>query len=239
MDSPTVERLLALNREFYDRFGESFSATRQRLQPGVMRILGSLKGDERILDLGCGNGELARALARRGHRGSYLGLDFSLPLLRAAGARVEGVNATFLQGDLTYPVWSKAFNRTTFNLILAFAVLHHIPGKDLRLAILRSTRDMLESDGCFVHSNWQFLNSARLKARIQPWSKIGLSDTDVDEGDYLLDWRRAGEGLRYVHHFSEMELRELAGQARYSLRDSFFSDGEGARLGLYQVWVRA
>ncbi|HIE48053.1 TPA: class I SAM-dependent methyltransferase, partial [Candidatus Bipolaricaulota bacterium] len=36
------------------------------------------------LDLGCGNGELARDLARRRFRGAYLGLDFSDALSMAA-----------------------------------------------------------------------------------------------------------------------------------------------------------
>src|SRR5512143_3852424 len=84
MDSATAARLIELNREFYTRFGDSFSATRQRIQPGVRRVMEMLNGDESILDLGCGNGWFARELAERGHRGAYLGLDFSLPLLRDA-----------------------------------------------------------------------------------------------------------------------------------------------------------
>jgi tRNA (uracil-5-)-methyltransferase TRM9 len=39
MNSDTAARLIELNRDFYDRFGDSFSATRQRLQPGVNKIL--------------------------------------------------------------------------------------------------------------------------------------------------------------------------------------------------------
>ena len=73
-----------MNREFYTQFGDSFSVTRHRIQPGVRRVMGTLKEDESILDLGCGNGEFARELARGGHRGPYLGVDFSLPLLRDA-----------------------------------------------------------------------------------------------------------------------------------------------------------
>ena len=84
MDLKTAARLMDLNRDFYTRFGKSFSATRHRLQPGVRRVLEMLEGDESILDLGCGNGEFARELAKRGHRGLYVGLDFSLPLLQEA-----------------------------------------------------------------------------------------------------------------------------------------------------------
>src|SRR5262245_65017925 len=101
MDSATAARLIELNREFYTRFGDSFSATRHRIQPGVRRVLELLKGHENILDLGCGNGELARELAKRGHRGPYLGVDFSLPLLQDADSQPEVFYAKFLQADLT------------------------------------------------------------------------------------------------------------------------------------------
>jgi hypothetical protein len=76
-----------------------------------------------------------------------------------------------------------------------------------------------------------------LKARIQPWSRVGLADGDVDEGDYLLDWRSGGEGLRYAHLFSAEELFGLAEQIEMSLNEIFFSDGENGRLGLYQIWL--
>jgi hypothetical protein len=90
--------------------------------------------------------------------------------------------------------------------------------------------------GQLTLSNWQFLNSSRLAARIQPWDAVGLSASDVDPGDYLLDWKRDGAGLRYVHHFNPAELSELAARAGFLVMDSFLSDGEGGNLGLYQTW---
>ncbi len=111
METSIAARLLDLNRQFYQTFGGEFSATRGRIQPGVRRVLETLRGDEIILDLGCGNGELARALARRGHRGSYTGLDFSLPLLKEAERHLEGSTAKFLQADLTSPDWENVIAR--------------------------------------------------------------------------------------------------------------------------------
>ncbi|HEX5940871.1 MAG TPA: class I SAM-dependent methyltransferase, partial [Anaerolineales bacterium] len=101
MDSGTAARLIEINRTLYTQFGDSFSATRRRTQPGVGRALGMLQGTDSILDLGCGNGELARELANRGHRAPYLGVDFSLPLLRDAEMQPEGFAVRFLQMDLT------------------------------------------------------------------------------------------------------------------------------------------
>ena len=240
MDSATAQRLLALNRDFYERFGADFSATRQRLQPGVTRLLETLSGDESILDLGCGNGELARTLARRGQRGSYLGLDFSLPLLSDASAIPEGFSARFIEADLTkLSVISYQLLITDhWSLITCFATLHHIPSHALRLQLLHTVRNLLAPDGSFILSNWQFLNSAKLRARIQPWERIGLTESDVDAGDYLLDWRRGGEGLRYVHQFGEEELSALARNCGFEVAETFYSDGEGGRLGLYQIWKR-
>lgn len=39
MNSNVAMQLIKLNRKFYDQFGGSFSATSQRLQPGVKKIL--------------------------------------------------------------------------------------------------------------------------------------------------------------------------------------------------------
>lgn len=236
MNSITAERLLEINREFYNRFGDSFSATRQRLQPGVKRILETIREDDSVLDLGCGNGHFLRALVRRGHKAPLLGADFSLPLLRDAESTPE---VRFWEMDLT-KLSAKSEQLLSihgpWSIVTMFATLHHIPSKDVRLDIFQTVKKILKADGKFIVSNWQFLNSEKLKARIQPWSRVGLSDGDVDKGDNLLDWRSGGAGLRYAHHFSAEELLELARQAGMSLSESFLSDGENGRLGLYQVW---
>jgi SAM-dependent methyltransferase len=238
MDSQTAARLIEINREFYTQFGDAFSATRHRLQPGVRRALERLTGEESVLDLGCGNGELARALAKRGHRGRYLGLDFSPPLLREAGSQPGAFPAKFRQGDLTKlpEMQEQLAIPGGWSVITAFAVLHHIPSLDLRLNILRVVHELLERAGSFIHSNWQFLNSEKLSQRIQPWESASLSPSWLDAGDYLLDWRSGGKGLRYVHHFDEKELGELARASDFRVVDTFYSDGEAGNLGLYQVW---
>lgn len=238
MDSATAARLIQLNKDFYTRFGDSFSATRHRIQPGARRVLDMLKGDESILDLGCGNGEFARELAKRGHRGTYLGADFSLPLLREAESQPDGFSAKFVEVDLTeLSVNSNQLSVTDhWSLITAFAVLHHVPSTELRLDILRTVRQLIKPDGLFIHSNWQFLNSEKLKGRIKAWEGVSILPSEVDAGDYLLDWRSGGEGIRYVHHFTEYELNELADAAGFQVVETFSSDGETGNLGLYQAW---
>jgi tRNA (uracil-5-)-methyltransferase TRM9 len=241
MQPSTAQRLIELKHIFYTDFGESFSATRGRIQPGVRRILDALNGNETILDLGCGNGELARTLARDGHRGAYLGLDFSLPLLKDADSIPEGFPAEFREVDLTQlSAFSNQLSATDgLSLVTAFAVLHHIPSLNLRFDILKTIHELLAEDGRFIHSNWQFLNSSRLRQRVRKWSEAGLTEADVDEGDYLLDWRSGGTGLRYVHHFSEEELAELAEFSGFTILDTFYSDGKEGDLAIYQIWQKS
>lgn len=255
MDADIASRLLAVNQEFYQTFAVPFSATRQRLQPGVQRLFAFVPEVVRLLDVGCGNGELWRALDRRGHRGQYVGVDFSPGLLAAAqesspagkNAPASGetgaptiagttLQAAFLAADLGQASWADGLPAGSFDRVAAFAVLHHLPGWDLRLRVLQSIRRLLADEGLFFLSNWQFLNSPRLRQRIQPWAAIGLDESQVDPGDYLLDWRQGGHGLRYAHHYDTAELGLLAQAAGFQVIETFLSDGAEGNLGLYQIW---
>lgn len=263
MKPEIAQRLLELNRQFYTEFSQPFSATRARLQPGVRRVLEAISGDESILDLGCGNGGLARALAARGHQGAYLGLDFSPPLLAVANSLPEDFTARFLAADLSSD-WDEAVKsaattatpddnhhspgqttatlpdaarNVSFDLVFSFATLHHVPSLALRLKMLKKIRTLLAPGGRFIHSNWQFLRSPRLRQRVRAWSEAGLADSDIDPGDFLLDWRSGGLGFRYVHHFETTELIALAEASGFDVIETFYADGKEENLSVYQVWV--
>lgn len=237
MQAETRARLLDVNRVFYQTFARQFSSTRQRLQPGVQQILKTIDPASRLLDLGCGNGETARALAVQGFHGRYVGLDLNAVFLEEARARIgENSHFDFYCRDLASMNWNDSLPVEAFEAILAFATLHHLPGTTLRRQVIESLRRVLAPGGHFIHSEWQFLNSPRLRGRLQPWEAIGLAEADVEPGDYLLDWREGGAGLRYVHHFTLDELSLLAEQTGFDVVESFLSDGESGRLGLYQIW---
>jgi len=246
MDPEAAARLIALNRRFYHDYGASFAATRRRIQEGVSRALDGLPDapGERWFDLGCGSGALAVEWLRRGRQSAYLGLDFSAPLLDEARRAVAGLpgarQVAFDQADLASSDWAAGLGGG-WRGGLAFAVLHHLPGYDLRARVLRQAAGLLAPGGLLVYSVWQFQHSPRLLERVQPWQAAGFDEAALEPGDTLLDWRAAAPGqpqapgLRYVHQFNEAELRELAAQAGLEIAAAFESDGRGGRLGLYQV----
>jgi tRNA (uracil-5-)-methyltransferase TRM9 len=235
MQDAIISRLLSLNQEFYQTFGDSFAETRSRLQPGALRVLEGTPQDASVLDLGCGTGGVARRLAALGHGAAYIGLDSSAVLLSHAQAASDHPQAEFHQADLTDPAWTQRLP-SRFDRVFAFAMLHHIPGERLRSGLLRQIHTVLEEDGQFVLSVWNFTASPRLKARVLPWDTIGLDSNAVEPGDYLLDWRRDGHGIRYVHLFDEDQLARLAAATGFRVEKVWYSDGEGGRLGLYALW---
>lgn len=250
MKLATIEFLRDLNLRFYSEFAGAFASTRRRIQPGVERLLARLPDEGRWLDLGCGSGWLAVEWLRRGRCSAYLGLDFSQELLDEAQHQLfeetggQPVQVNFQLADLTRPDWHLGLARSLFTGGLCFAVLHHLPGWQQRQAFLRCAAQIIPLGGVLALSVWQFHHSPKLSKRVVDWQQVGLDPQDVEPGDTLLDWRhalpnQAGQvGYRYVHLFSATEMDGLASASGFEVEQTFESDGEGGRLGLYQVWRR-
>ncbi len=244
MHTETAARLIALNKAFYEAQADSFAATRRRIQPGIRRALGSIPTNGRWFDLGCGSGALGLEWAQQGRKGEYLGLDASQGLLDEANRMIRTLKIPdlivhFGLADLCSRDWPAGLNAGEWDGGSCFAVLHHIPGLELRRDLLRETRCLLKQGARFYLSVWQFQHSPRLLERVQPWEAAGLTAADVDPGDHLLDWRAGDvteQRLRYVHIFSSSELGGLAAETGFRVMEEWQSDGQGGKLGLYQVW---
>ena len=246
MDSQTQERLLEINREFYAQNASSFSKTRRNVQPGVRQLIPSIPHNAKLLDIGCGNGNFALALAHAGFEGSYFGIDGSLAFIQEAQQAVALLKTTaefhFHTAELSSPHWADAFQPGSFDLVTCFAVLQHLPGKALQQAIFTQSALLLRSGGQLMLSAWQVFQSPALTARILPWEMADIDPKQVESGDILLDWRAgpASEqpACRYVHVFTSEELITLGEAAGLSLNSEFYSDGKNQRLALYQVWEK-
>ena len=108
MEPELVTKLLRLNQEFYATYAQSFAATRHSVQPGVLRLLPQIMKAELVLDLGCGNGNLAKLLQSEGFIGSYFGIDENTYFLEQAEAAVQDAASgsyTFRKGSMADPAW--------------------------------------------------------------------------------------------------------------------------------------
>jgi hypothetical protein len=85
-------------------------------------------------------------------------------------------------------------------------------------------------------SVWQFLSTSRLRARILPWSTVGLSTEDVEPGDYLLSWGEGAAGHRYCATIDEETLCALMTEAGLARVETFYADGHEGNLSLYGIF---
>src|SRR6201995_1517779 len=115
----------------------------------VLSLLrGGLRGDERVLDVGCGNGRVTREIAGLVPQGSVVGVDASAKMVefaRAASAEATGgavaANLSFERMDarrLTF--------REEFDLVVSFNALHWIAEVEQELA-LGGIHGALKPDG--------------------------------------------------------------------------------------------
>ncbi|MGH9454760.1 MAG: class I SAM-dependent methyltransferase, partial [Terriglobia bacterium] len=109
------------------------------------RVLSSIpwRGDERVLDIGCGRGLMLLGAAKRLHSGKAFGIDIwqavdqsgNRPNSTLKNAKAEGV-ASRIQLS-TADARRLPFPDHTFDVILSNQVIHNIHGKEKRSEALR------------------------------------------------------------------------------------------------------
>ena len=237
MNEIVRQQLLEINHDFYNDFAGAFAATRYGAQPGWDRIIPHFPDRCQVLDLGCGNGRFAHFLDERLQQVDYVGLDGSEKLVEIARKRsgeLARTRAAFRVVDLNGSAWHGAYN--DYDVVVALAVLHHIPGFAARSTFVRAAARCLAPTGVLILSNWRFAQNRRMRRKIAPWEAVGLTDDDVEPGDYLLDWKKDGSvGYRYAHQLDEVEVIELAQEAGLTISEQFHADGREGDLSLYSV----
>ena len=151
-------------------------------------------------------------------------------------ARNKGLDLSFVPPIFARPVERRSLKyRRSFDSIVCFSVLHHIPGQNKQLEFLAETRKLLADNGSLILSVWQLSHVPRLRKKIIPWSTLSLPSEEFESNDLLVDWKMGGDGYRYVHEFNEEELRGLLSKAGLEAKEAFRSDGQTGDMGLYMV----
>jgi SAM-dependent methyltransferase len=253
MDHPTRDALRALNRAFYRARADDFAATRDHPWPGWERLplpaAAATPGALRVLDVACGNGRLAPALrARIGHGFAYTGIDESPAMLRharAALARTHDVVGDLRAIDVLEPDPDATLPAGPFDLVVAFGLLHHVPGRATRTRLLACLAGRVAPGGVLAFTAWQFADRPRFAGRIVPWrGEPGSPGPAIDPGrlepgDHLVAFGAADEPLRYCHHCDDAELDALASALPLEPLDRYAADGRSGDLNRYVVLRRA
>ena len=261
MNEKTVQTLTRLNAEFYKRWAEEFSRTRQASWPGWARVLTTWQRRLQlspgriapsILDLGCGNGRFGVYLEDSLDLPfEFRGVDASRTLLEMAQRRVPAAGRgsfSFEALDLVAAPLADLLSDHHFDLIVLFGVFHHIPSSRRRESLLQELKLHLAPGALVAVSFWQFAARDRWRRRIVPWevyNRLAPEPVDraqLEDGDYLLAWGElvgaggVGEAsLRYCHFADPEEAGRLVDGSGLEIVESFVSDGETGDLNLYYL----
>lgn len=170
----------------------------------VARLLAPLRGNERALDVGCGTGALAYALAP--HVGEVVGVDASEAHVDAA-RRNAPANCTFALGDAA----ALAFPYGAFDLVGCVGVLHHVRRPELVVSELaRVTRPggrILLGDQLGDVDPLRSLELDRFERARDPSHTRLLPDADIrgflEANDLVVS---ANEIVRELRHGAEVEV---------------------------------
>ena len=122
---------------------------------------------QRILDVGCGHGRFAALLQERGSCASYWGIDASAELVALARERSDLIpGAQFARVDVIED--AQAIPAGPFELIGAFAVIHHVPIEAQRAALLRALSARLAPGGTLAVAFWRTTADEDSAKRV-PW----------------------------------------------------------------------
>ena len=253
MNRETRKKLNELNRRFYTLRSKEFSASRDHPWPGWEKLLCLLEIEKyaaplRVLDVGCGNGRFLRFLMNSGV-GSvhYIGLDQSPELLELAklGTRVrEGDRIEWTEGNLLEENSRLSLPSDSFDLIAVFGLLHHLPGREERRALLEALQERLRAGGVLALTAWRFRDSTRFDRHVVSWEEYNLSATEkidlaeLEAGDHLLSFGDKTLPPRYCHDCDMAEISALERHPGLECLSSFESDGRGGNLNRYMLLRR-
>jgi len=174
--------------------------------PELEAFLADVGPSGSLLDLGCGNGVLSRALAARGHHVTAVDIN------EGAIARARESAVSFHLRDILSPD-GLHLSAAPFSIVVCQLVISLVGGVAERARLLQNAHDVLEPRG------WFYLSASGVSDDINP-GYARLYDEDFAEtGEHGTYFSRDSDGeiLYSTHHFTEPELRALLEAAGFEV----------------------
>lgn len=203
MDKQTQNELLEVVRRNYREIADDFSETRRKYSwPEVVKLAEAVKDGDRVLDVGCGNGRLLEVFKDK--TVDYLGVDASADLLEIAAKQYQEYK--FVAGDI---LRLGEIPDIEFDFVFCLAVMHHLPGRELRVAALKQLKNKIKKDGKIILTVWNLWSRKKYRRLIWKFVLLKLiKKNKMDFSDIVFDWKNEGGRTRYYHAFRKRELKK-------------------------------
>lgn len=147
-EAPQTEGRLIRYAHLYDPLVWLMTFGRTRALRTLPLDLVAIRRGEKVLDVGCGTGDVALAAARRvGPDGAVWGIDASPEMIDVARRKaMRGRRAVRFQVEA---VEALSFPDGSFDVVLSSLMIHHLPG-DLKRRALTEIRRVLRPGGRVV-----------------------------------------------------------------------------------------
>jgi len=210
MDKKQAQYLLDKTKGDYNKIADDFARTRGFVWKELDFLIKYTTQGDKVLDLGCGNGRYFEVFKDKNIE--YIGVDNSEKLIEIAKQNYPTAN--FKVNDaLNLP-----FKENHFDKIYSFAVLHHIPSKQLRQQFLREAARVLKPKGVLILTVWKFNPKKQFKLILKFFIFKLLRKNKLDYRDVIVPW--ANTTQRYVHLFSKRELKNLLKQVGFKTKQT-------------------
>lgn len=212
MNKKYAEGLVEKTKNDFNEIAESFSESRSQLWPEIEELKEYIRDEERVLDLGCGNGRLIELFESR--KIDYIGVDFSEKLIEMAKKKYGDY---FKMADILILPFSDSY----FDSIWSIAVIHHIPSEEMRLRALQELWRILKKEGKVIMTCWNLYQSQYLKLLLKFTLRKVFKKSALDFKDILVPWKNSSVE-RYYHAFTKRELRKLFVESGFKVEESKF-----------------
>lgn len=224
MNKHAEEKLLKIVKDNYEEIAEEFNQSRKRpFWPEVIRLVEEVKDGESVLDVGCGNGRLLAALASNNIE--YFGVDNSLNLIETARANFQPQSLKLKVKSLKFEIGDvlelDKVVREQFDHVFCIAVLHHLPGRELKLKALEQLKLRMKPGGRIVLTVWNLWNKPKFVKMIikQIWQKFMGKNKYAWNDLVFTGFVKNGGSQRYYHAFTERELKGLIRKAGLKIEE--------------------
>lgn len=208
MKKELINKILNDTKKGYNLIANDFNKSRKLPWHDIYFIFDYLNKGDKVLDLGCGSGRLFPKFKEKSIE--YFGIDNSEELIKIAKQEYPQGNFQISDG------FKLPFPDEFFNKVYCFAVIHHIPSRELRLKFLKETERVLKKDGLTVFTVWNLWN----KKEVRKLFFKNIFNRELDFKDIYMPWRdNSRENIfnRYVHLFTKLELRMLFKEAGFRI----------------------